>query len=334
MEEFPLVRVGLVLLALIALIGIGDELLDRARQSKIPTPAEMAARADSADRGQDTRNTIAALLGDETTNTADCSFAERPRQLPQELPEASGAGPSLRTPGIVWVQNDSHGPYVFAVDGAGTLRGRVHITGAATTDWEDLAVQRCAGGSCLYVGDIGDNNAKRAGITIYRVPEPSPADTASAPAEAFPATYPDGAHDAEAMFVLPDGGVFVATKGETGSAALYRYPGQLRAGQTVQLQKVLDLADAKLKRRLRFTGAAASPDGRWVAIRTLASVHFFPAQELAAGNVSNERGFDLTPLGEVQGEGVGFGAGGTIFLTSEGGKKNVPGTIEALRCRL
>jgi hypothetical protein len=334
MEEFPLVRVGLLLLALIALVGIGDELLDRRRGAEVPSPAQTAAAADAADKGQDTRNTIAALLGDEAANTADCTFAERPRQLPQGLPEASGAAPSLRTPGIVWVQNDSHGPYVFAVDGAGALRGRVHITGADATDWEDIGVQRCASGSCLYVGDIGDNNAKREGITLYRLPEPAPGDTASAPAEAFPATYPDGPHDAEAMFVLPDGSAFIVTKGESGSAALYRFPGPLRAGQAVQLQKVLDLSDAKLKRRLRFTGASASPDGRWVAVRTLHSVHFFAAQSLAAGSVDGERGFDLTPLGEVQGEGVGFGGDGTVFLTSEGGRKNVPGTIEALRCRL
>ena len=334
MEEFPLVRVGLVLLALIALVGMGDEILDRARGASLPTPAQAAAQADSADKGQDTRNSIAALLGDETSNTANCSFVQRPQRLPGDLPEASGSAPSLRTPGIVWVQNDSRGPFVYAVDAQGALRGRVHVAGATTTDWEDIAVQRCGAQSCLYVGDIGDNNAKRAGITIYRVPEPSPADTATAPAEAFPATYPDGAHDAEAMFVLPDGGVYVVTKGETGSAALYRYPGPLRAGQSVQLVKVMELADAKLKRRLRFTGAAASPDGRWVAVRTLRSVHFFPAQEFIGGSVDHERGFDLTPLGEVQGEGVGFGPNGTVVLTSEGGKKNIPGTIEAIRCSL
>ena len=40
------------------------------------------------------------------------------------------------------------------------------------------------------------------------------------------------------------------------------------------------------------------------------------------------------PMGEVQGEGVGFGADGVVVLTSEGGKKNIPGTIEATRCSL
>jgi hypothetical protein len=334
MEDFPLVRLGLLLVALMALVGVGDEVLARYRGARLATPAETAAAADTADKGADTRNSIAALLGDEVANTADCAFAERPQRLPGDLPEASGAAPSLRTPGMVWVENDGRGPYVYAVDAAGGLRGRVHVTGAAITDWEDIAVQRCAAGSCLYVGDIGDNNAQRAGITVYRVPEPAPGDTATAPAEAFPAAYPDGPHDAEAMIVLPDGSLFVATKGESGSAALYRYPGPLRAGATVRLQKVLDLSDAKLKRRLRFTGASASPDGRWVAIRTLHSVHFFPASSLAAGSVDGERGFDLTPLGEVQGEGVGIAGDGTVYLTSEGGRKKVPGTIEALRCRL
>ena len=40
--------------------------------------------------------------------------------------------------------------------------------------------RRPGGGRCLYVADIGDNQAERARITIFRVPEPAAADAQNA----------------------------------------------------------------------------------------------------------------------------------------------------------
>lgn len=85
----------------------------------------------------------------------------------------------------------------------------------------------------IAVADIGDNDATRSHVTIYRVPEPSPRDAETAVSEAFHATYPDGPHDAEAFFVT-DAGLFIVTKGDRGPVALYRFPTELRSGATVQ----------------------------------------------------------------------------------------------------
>ena len=38
------------------------------------------------------------------------------------------------------------------------------------------------------------------------------------------ASYPDGAHDAEALLAAPDGTLYIVTKGDTGEVALYRVP--------------------------------------------------------------------------------------------------------------
>ena len=51
-----------------------------------------------------------------------------------------------------------------------------------------------------YVADIGDNSAHRRQITIYRVPERS-GHRARAVTGIFHATYPDHAHDLEALLV-------------------------------------------------------------------------------------------------------------------------------------
>jgi hypothetical protein len=185
------------------------------------------------------------------------------------------------------------------------------------------------------VGDIGDNEARRRNITVYRVPEPQAGATATPPAEAFSATYPEGPQDAEAMFVLPDGGLYVVTKGETGPASLYRFPQPLRPGATVTLEKVAGISAARLARPERITGASASRDGRWIALRTLRSLSFYRTDGGTVRTLAAPRVMDLTGMGEKQGEGVGFGEGNAVFLTSEGGNsKKDHATMARLACTL
>ena len=52
------------------------------------------------------------------------------------------------------------------------------------------------------------------------------------------ASYPDGAHDAEALLAAPDGTLYIVTKGDTGHVALYRFPPELRNGTTLRLERV------------------------------------------------------------------------------------------------
>ena len=118
-----------------------------------------------------------------------------------ELTEASGIAMSRRVPGRLWAHNDSGEPVLFALDERGSVTGRIRLTGATVEDWEAIAVGPCGAGSCLYLADIGDNDAERKRVTIYRLPEPAGA-TGSVPVtDVFHATYPDGPHDAEALLI-------------------------------------------------------------------------------------------------------------------------------------
>jgi hypothetical protein len=239
--------------------------------------------------------------------------------------EASGIAVSRRTSGIIWSHNDSGAANLFAFDESGNIKGRVEVTGAAVGDWEDLAVGPCRDGSCLYVADIGDNNRSRRQLTIYRIPEPRPDDKTVQPAEAWTVTYPDGAHDAEALFVMPNGQMFLVSKENARSTALYRVP-EPAGGSTGRLQPISQLPLD------RVTGASASSDGNWVALRTNTEVVFYPAAELLAGKNPQPRRFDLRPLKEPQGEGVAFGSDGLIYLVGEGTGQS--GTLAAIKCTL
>src|SRR5688572_16428838 len=119
----------------------------------------------------------------------------------RSLPEASGITLSRRTPQRLWSHNDSGEPMLFALDSAGGVTHQVRTPGAMVDDWEDITAGPCPGGSCLFIGDIGDNNRARPNITVYRLPEPAAQDMSAARVDRLVASYPDRPHDAEALFV-------------------------------------------------------------------------------------------------------------------------------------
>jgi hypothetical protein len=251
------------------------------------------------------------------------------------LSEASGVAASRRTPGVLWAHNDSGDPLVFALSEQGAVTGRVRVTGAKVEDWEDIAVGPCPQGSCMFIADIGDNNGNRNHVTVYRVPEPSLQDSSTAPAEVFRGRYAGGAHDAEALFVTPQSEVFIITKGDPGPIALYRFPSVLRSDAIMPLEQVGAVAAAaKVSSRERPTAADLSQDGNWVAVRTTHSVVFYRTADLISGRWRDAFRTDVSSLREPRGEGITFGAGGTVFLVGEGGAFSRSGTFARLDCTM
>jgi hypothetical protein len=248
------------------------------------------------------------------------------------LPEASGLAVSRAVPGRLWTHNDSGAPVLVALDAGGKSMGQVSLSGAKVEDWEALTIGACPAGACLYVGDIGDNDAKRAHITVYRIPEPKEANGAVTVKDVFQATYPDGSHDAESLLVAPDGTLLVVTKGDTGPVAVYRFPKELRAGTPMRLERVGQPLAARAAADARITDAAISSDGRSVVLRTKTTLTFYRAAEFLRGQFQETGRTDLTALGEPQGEAVAFGSGGTIYVAGEGGGKKQPGTLATLSC--
>jgi hypothetical protein len=280
------------------------------------------------------------IAGPTRAEQPSCRIASAITRLP-DLPEASGLAASRRTPGLLWSHNDSGDPFVFALTVTGIVKGRVRVTGAQMWDWEDISVGSCPQGTCLYIADIGDNDRTRRSITVYRTPEPAPGDTETQRVEVFHATYPDGAHDAEALIVLPGGALFIVTKGNSEPAALYRFTSPFRDGVTVSLERVTPLLPAKPNghisadaRDTRVTDAEASADGRWIVLRTPRAIMFYDAQEFTSGKIREIYRFDVTPAREPQGEGVALSPDGDVWLAGEGGGKSSPGTFVRLSCSL
>jgi hypothetical protein len=247
------------------------------------------------------------------------------------LSEGSGLALSRRVPGRLWTHNDSGKPVLFALDARGAVSGRLEVTGAAVDDWEAIAVGPCGAGSCLYIGDIGDNDASRQRVTVYRLPEPDTASGTAAVADVFHATYPDGPHDAEALLIGGDGRLHIVTKGEKGPLGIYRFPSQLKPGTTAQLERV-GAPSSKPDAQSRVTDGAVSPDGQWAVLRTRSGLTFYRASDLLAGHWRADTRVDLAALKEPQGEGVALANNLSVFLAGEGGGKGQAGTFARVTC--
>lgn len=281
--------------------------------------------------------TACAPPGSGRSDAPLCEPGEHTGLLSDGLAESSGVAASRAYPGVYWTHNDSGSePVIFAIDSTGAILARVRVEGATNVDWEDVALGPCPAGDCLYVADTGDNQERRDHAVIYRIPEPAPRDGRSAPAERFPFRFPDRPQDAEALFILPDPEptAYIVTKGRAGPVTVYRYPPPFDPDRIVELEPVQTFDPGPMPLGRQVTGADATPDGRWVAIRSYDSLRFHPVDVSMAEPLLEPHGIALHPLREAQGEGVGLRPDGTVVLTGEAGPFRGDATIHLLRCRL
>jgi hypothetical protein len=250
--------------------------------------------------------------------------------LPAAAPERACRVTDERLVEISGLTADGSG-YVVVNDGADKDSGRriffldrrCKVTRAVKypsqpQDTEDLA--RGSDGT-LWVGDVGDNDRERDSIAVWRL----------APGSKNPVllrmSYPDGAHDAEALLVAGDGTPVVITK-DPFTAGVYVPDGPLKPESTTPMRRAGSFGipvtgtsnPFGFRGRLVVTGAAASPDGRRLVIRTYADAFEFDVASpgTAAGLVQaisegTPRRIELPD--EPQGESIAYTTDGTALLT-------------------
>jgi hypothetical protein len=254
------------------------------------------------------------------------------------LTEASAAVASHRQPGVIWTLNDSgNAPWLFAVDTAGRTLGTFRVTGADNFDWEALTLAPCPAGTCLVIGDIGDNPENRPSVTLYRVPEPTVGKatagvlTATPPAETLELRYADGPHDIEALYADSSGTLFFVSKGRSKGIALFRLPASAWVAHAGTPERIDSLPIAPIQHLGQWvTDAALSPDGRHVAVRTYSAIFFFTVGD--GGHLTPDHGRECF-LGrlEPQGEGITWLDGHRMLLTSESSSTS-RGTLFLIEC--
>jgi hypothetical protein len=240
--------------------------------------------------------------------------------------ELSGLVLSRAQPRVLWTHNDSGDrPRVLAVTRAGGLLADVEISGAASVDWEDIAIGPSpAGGDALYVADIGDNQAARPDVVVYRVPEPALAGGApasSAPAARLALRYPDGARDAEALLVdAASGALVVVSKSLGGEAGVYVAARPSSSATTVMRRRArLSLGPGEA-----VTAGDVSADGRTVVLRTYDRAFVWrrrAGEPIAAALRRRPCSARADLFAEGQGEALALSADGGAFYTVPEGRR-------------
>lgn len=256
--------------------------------------------------------------------------------LPGELTEASGLAASRANPGVLYSHNDSGGGARFyAISEAGVLLATINLPGVTMDDTEDIAVGPCPTGTCVYLGDIGDNAHVRTSRKVVRVNEPvlkqgETGKTLTATGlEQLPFSYPgDARNNAETLLVHPQtGDIYVATKEAAGvRSTLYKFPQPLTPGRVAVLSRVAELPIPKPDDQ-DLSGGDIQPCGGAVLFRTGNRLYLLRAMagqgfEALFSPPSADAPYvlEVPAASEANGESVAWNSAGTGYFTTSEGK--------------
>jgi hypothetical protein len=221
------------------------------------------------------------------------------------ITESSGI---VRVGDRVLTHNDSgDGPYVYVVDpSSGKTVGRTTYSSDAVTDVEAMAA---GPGGSVWMGDIGDNDAAREHVSVYRLP-PLRDGEHTVDAQRYDLRYPDGPTNAETLLVNPrDGRLLIVSKGLFGGR-IYEAPTPLSADRVNLLRPVGHAAGL-------VTDGSFFPDGRHVVLRTYGAATVYDT-----ATWQSHAGMRLPD--QQQGEGITVVDGGRrVLVSSEGAQSPV-----------
>ena len=253
-----------------------------------------------------------------TDDPAGCVLSD-PR-----LDEVSGL---VVTPAGPVVVNDSGNATVLSTLAPDCSVADTRAVGVRGRDVEDLA--RTPDGA-LWLADTGDNGGRRDDVALIRVPP-------SGAASVTRWTYPDGAHDAEALLMAADERPVIVTKELGGRSAVYIGDGSgvlRRAGEVTLPVSTTDGGPAGPFGRGLVTGGAVAPGGRSAALRTYTDAWVFPVAGPTADDlVTALRGTPVqVPLpGEPQGEAIALTDEGTVLSAGESPSGSAPARLREVR---
>ena len=261
------------------------------------------------------RLTLVALIPAlcSTTHARTCLDFDTPSRSGKidrdAISESSGLAVSRDYVDTFWTHNDSgDDARFFAVSSDGEDLGTVRLTAATATDWEAMSIGPCGAQTCLFIGDVGDNNAQRQGITVWRVPEPVPPGTDKETivlGESIEARYPEGAMDCEAIAYDPiTGDILLVEKSWSAKARVHRLPASAWETQgaselTLDYVGTIDFDTDSLTGGL-VTGADIAPSGFSLFARTYVAGFHITLERGESGTIT---GFGAINQDDVYGDG-------------------------------
>ncbi|MGY1841028.1 MULTISPECIES: hypothetical protein [unclassified Modestobacter] len=231
------------------------------------------------------------------------------------LPEISGLASAGET--LLAMNDGGDRAEVFILDAACAV-AEVRSGSVDPYDPEDLAL---GADGTLWLADIGDNNAARETVALIGL-RPDGSTTLTR------LTYPDGAHDAEALLLAPDGTPYLVTKEVLGSSGVYRPDAPLADGATVSMTRVVGLGftltgtpggPVGRAGQLLVTGGAVSADGQRIALRTYTDAYVWTLTGSDVAGALSGAPVRIALPESPQGEAIAFAANNRdLLVVSEG----------------
>lgn len=234
----------------------------------------------------------------------------------KKLEEVSGLAASVANPGYLWTHNDSGNPaVVYLVDQDLKIRLACKLKGVKNRDWEDIAVGPGPeeGKRYVYVGDIGDNNAKHEYKFIYRFEEPSVGEQSGeitiTEFDTIVFKLEDGEKDTETLLIHPTtGDVYVVSKREK-PVFVYRLAYPLSTRDTLTAARVASLPLTQI------VAGDFSPAGDEIVLKNYDNVYYWKLESESIGESLSGKPGILPYTEEPQGEALAFNLDGSGFFT-------------------
>lgn len=249
----------------------------------------------------------------------------------KDMDEISGIAASGINKDLYYVHNDSGDTSrLFAILPTGEVKSTIYFKGdpserLGVRDCEDIAVGPgpIKGKSYVYLGDIGDNNASRKYLTVYRMEEKkswatdSLASTIAAPINL---KYPDGPKDAETLMIDPIEKLMYIVSKREDTVSVYTTPLSYKTNDTLVLTKRCKLFFKGFRLFKWITAGDISKDGQQVLIKSYSKVYYWKRQNNEPIWKTIQRAPRILPYQEErQGEAIGFTPDGKgYYTTSEG----------------
>ena len=243
----------------------------------------------------------------------------------KKLDEISGVGCSKKNPHLLWMHNDSgDGSYVFGInDSTGKLAVTLNYS-RVVKDCEDMAMDYKD--NSIYIGDIGDNNAKRKYIAVYKMREPGLAHANKKQQVAINATvlylkYPDGPRDAETLMIDPvDKVLYIVSKRED-SVGVYTAPLNFKSNDTITLKRMCRLHFNGFGFGKWITAGDISADGSQILLKNYTNVYYWKRKNNEpVWQTMLRKPVELPYTMEKQGEAICFTPNGEGYFTTSEGK--------------
>ncbi len=234
----------------------------------------------------------------------------------KKIEEASGIVSSSINPDMFWTHNDSGaGAELFLIDQEGNIYLKVILLGAKSFDWEDIAIHE----SNLFVADIGDNNAQRADITIYKIKEPKwdsvKTQITLNSFEQMSLQYAEGARDAESLlFDHHSKELIIVTKREK-NCHIYSFPFEANTHpSSITSKGTLPIT--------LFTAGDIHPSTGEILLKNYKKIYYWGVSEdSAVVRIAKGPDYTLPYKEEPQGEAIAWTDDGFVTLSERKQKK-------------